>query len=313
MDRIDAARLFLRIAERGSFSAAARDLKIKQSTASKWIAALEDEMGVTLATRTTRAIHLTEGGQRFQERAREVVAAFDAMIAETSDRSAAPMGRVRVSAPVVFGRKFVVPALARVLASHRKIEAEVVFADRYVNLVEEGFDLAVRVGVPSDTSARGRKLAESRRVLVASPSYVREHGHPTIPRHLGDHECIVHGAGDVWSFSRAGVKERPAAVRGRIAVNNSDGALAMARAGLGIALLADWLVRRDVARGKLVTLLDDHDAPPAPIYVLTPPGKYVSTPVRILVDQIGDDLAKALERPRRARGSRPASRSLHDP
>src|SRR5277367_2289457 len=146
MDRIEALRLFVRLAEQGSFTAAARSMKIKQSTASKWIASLEGELGSTLVERTTRSLHLTDVGRRLHERAREILAAFDAMTEEVTENPALPMGRVRISAPVVFGRLFVAPLLIEFVKKHPRVDLEVVLSDRYVNLVEEGIDLAVRVG-----------------------------------------------------------------------------------------------------------------------------------------------------------------------
>jgi DNA-binding transcriptional LysR family regulator len=297
MDRIDALRLFTRLAERGSFSAAAKDLKIKQSTASKWVAELEAEVGLSLVERTTRSLHLTDAGNRFLARAREVLAAFDDMTAELRERSAEPRGRVRLSLPVVFGRLFIVPAVGAFLKRHPHVSAETVLNDRYVNLVEEGFDLAIRVGVPADTSARGRKLADSRRVLVAAPSYVKARGRPRVPKDLREHECLLHGDANapvVWRFGKAPGAEAPVRVRGRFAANNSEAVLLMARSGLGVALLADWLVGDDLARGRLVPLLEGFAAPPAPVYALSPPARFASTTVRALTEHLAVALAARL-------------------
>jgi DNA-binding transcriptional LysR family regulator len=164
-----------------------------------------------------------------------------------------------------------------------------VFNDRYVNLVEEGFDLAVRVGIPADTTARGRKLADSRRVLVASPAYIEAHGRPRVPKDLKKHECLVHGEANpaiVWRFVRDGGADVPVPVRGRLAANNSEAVLLMARRGLGLALLADWLVETDLKRGRLVSLLDDFSAPPAPIYALIPPGRFASPTIGALTEHL---------------------------
>lgn len=242
MDRIAALRLFARLAERGSFSAAARDLAIKQSTASKWVAELEAELGVALVERTTRSVRITDDGQRLLARAGAVLGAFDELEADFAERSPTPRGRVRVSIPVVFGRLFVVPALASFLDRHAEVSVELVMGDRYVNLVDEGFDLAIRVGVPVDTSARGRRIAETRRVLVASPDYLERHPPPVSPRDLSEHECLVHGDGGatgVWRFGDAGAARRRGArgeglrvpVRGRFAANNSEAVAHMARHG----------------------------------------------------------------------------------
>jgi DNA-binding transcriptional LysR family regulator len=289
MDRLDALRLFSRLAERGSFSAAARDLKVKQSTASKWVAELEAELGASLVERTTRSVRITEAGQRLLGHARGVLAAFDDLSADFEERAVHPRGAVRLSIPVVFGRLFVMPALGEFLQRHPQVRAEVVMSDRYVNLIEEGFDLSVRVGVPVDSSAKARKLADSRRLLVAAPAYLRAHGSPRVPADLRAHECLVHGDGNaaaVWRFGKESRKNPPIAVGGRFAANNSEAVAAMARQGLGIALLADWLVFDDVKRGRLVPLLDGFAAPPAPILALSPPGRFASTTVRALTEHL---------------------------
>ncbi len=271
-------------------------MRIKQSTASKWIAELERQMGVTLVERTTRAIHLTDAGRRFHAKSLEFLAAFDAISSELSDATPTPMGRVRLSVPVVFGRLFVVPQLVPFLVRYPQVETEVVFNDRYVNLVEEGFDLAIRVGLPADTTARGRRLAESRRHLVASPAYVKSRGRPIVPRDLKGHECITHGDSTtaIWRFAQRGSKEQPVSVRGRASVNNSEAALELARGGLGIALLADWLVAADVTRRRLVRLLDDYEAPSAAVYALTPPGRYTPAAVRALLEHVSESLPRAM-------------------
>jgi DNA-binding transcriptional LysR family regulator len=300
VDRIEALRLFVRLAERGSFSAAAKDLKIKQSTASKWVAALESELGTSLLQRTTRSVHVTEAGRRLLVGARGVLAAFDEMKEEVDEARPELSGRVRVSIPVVFGRVFLVPVVAEFLERHPMVHVELVFNDRYVNLVEEGFDLAVRVGVPADTSARGRKLADSRRVLVASPVYLRARPRPAVPRDLREHECLVHGDASqptIWRFGRGSGPDQPMPVHGRVAANNSEAVLCMARRGLGVALLADWLVEADLKRGRLVPLLEEFTTPPAPIYVLSPPGRFPSSTARALIEHVAVALTPRLAAP----------------
>lgn len=297
MDRLEALRLFCRLAERGSFSAAARDLKVKQSTASKWIASLEADLGASLVERTTRSVRITEAGQRLLGRARDVLNAFEDLRAEFEARSAEPRGRVRVSVPVVFGRLFVVPAIADFLATHQEVSADLVMNDRYVNLVEEGFDLAVRVGVPTDTSARGRKLAESRRVVVAAPAYLEAHSRPKKPEDLRAHQCLVHGDANtsvVWRFGRDPSASVPVSVRGRFAANNSEAVMFLARRGLGVALLADWLVKDDLERGRLIPLLEDFTAPPAPVFALSPPGRFSSPTVRAMTEHLAVTIASRL-------------------
>jgi DNA-binding transcriptional LysR family regulator len=299
MDRIDALRLFTRLADRGSFSLAAKEAKIKQSTASKWVAQLESELGARLVERTTRSVHVTEAGQRLLVRARELLSAFDEMAAEVEEQSAVPRGRLRMSVPVVFGRLHVVPHIATFLGRFPDVSVELVMSDRYVNLVEEGFDVAIRVGVPVDTSARGRKLADTRRVLVAAPAYLKASGRPREPADLVRHECLLHddlNAAVIWRFGKKGTAEVPVSVHGRFAANNSEAVLGMARSGLGIALLADWLVGDDVKRGRLLALLEDFTTPPAPVYALSPPGRAASITVRAMTDHLAAALGSRMRR-----------------
>jgi DNA-binding transcriptional LysR family regulator len=281
---------FVRLVEAGSFSAAAAELRVKQSTVSKWVAALEEQFGAQLVERTTRSQRVTEPGQRFYERARELLAAYEEATHELQERAPEPRGLLRVSVPTVFGRLFVVPHVARLMRRYPELELELVFSDRYVNLVEEGIDVAIRVGLPADSTFRARKLGETRRHLVASPGYLEQHRAPRTPRELKEHSCLLHTGlrtGDVWSFRRGG-KAVQAPVRGRLSANNSEAVLVMARAGLGVALLAEWLVEADLKSGRLVSLMPDYAPPPAPIQAVMPPGKYLHPRVRAFIDFLAD-------------------------
>jgi len=297
MDRINVLRAFTRLVEVGSFTAVADELRVKQSTVSKWLAQLEDELGVVLVDRTTRAQRVTDAGQRFYERARGVLAAWDEAVGELRAEGDDPLrGRVRLSLPVVFGRLFVVPLVVDLLEAHPELEVEMVFGDRYVRLVDEGFDCAIRVGVPVDSSLRAHVLGASDRRLVASPDYLAAHGRPRAPRDLEAHQCLLHdalGPAVVWSF-RQGDQTRRASVRGRVAANHSEATQEMARRGLGVCLLASWLVDPDIAAGRLEPLLEDWAAPRASIQALTPPGRHVAAPVRGLIDHLRAGLAPVL-------------------
>ncbi|MEZ4465179.1 MAG: LysR family transcriptional regulator [bacterium] len=305
MDRIQALRLFAHLAEHESFTAAARALGVKQSTASKWVAALEAELGVPLVARTTRAVALTDEGRLLLDRARGVLGSFDALVAEFSERGRSPRGHLRVSVPVVFGRLFVVPAVGDFLGRFPQVSIQLVVGDRDVRLVEEGYDLAVRVGPPTDPMAIGRQLGESRRLLVASPAYLLARGAPRSPADLRQHDCLVDVDGITpggWRFGRGVSLEPPVAVRGRFTANNSEAVLEAARRGLGIALLADWLVGDDVRRGRLVPLLDDVSAPPAPIFALRAPSAFPSTALVALIDHLAAALAALPRDPDRTVG-----------
>ncbi len=296
MDRLAAMHGFVRLVEVGTFSAVAAELRIKQSTVSKWIAALERELGAQLIERTTRSQRVTEPGRLFYQRAKEILAAYEDTAAELHSRDAELRGRIRINAPVVFGRLFVVPQVARFLRRHRQLEIEIVFDDRYVNLVEEGFDLAFRTGIPTDSSLRVRKLADPPRRLVASPGYLQSSPPPRAPGDLAEHACLLHTGlqtRQTWVLRRGG-KEHAVPVRGRFAANNSDALLVMARSGLGIALLASWLVDGDVRAGRLVTLLPGYELPAAPVQALLPPGRHTHPRVRAFLDHMAEALASAI-------------------
>lgn len=286
MDRLDAMRLYVRLVELKSLSAAARDQRVRQSTASKWLSTLEDELGAPLVERTTRKSRVTPAGETFYRRAKELLVTYDDISAEISERTSEPGGHLRVSLPVVFGRKFLVPVAADFLRRFRKVELELVFNDRYVNIVEDGFDVAIRVGLPLDTSFRAYSLGGTRRVLVASQAYLDRSRAPRAPADLSDHACLLHSehsAGEVWLFQKGKTTAR-AHVRGRFSANNSEALLYMAKAGLGIALLASWLVEDDVASGQLMELLPEYRAPSAPIQALIAPGHRVHPRVRAFLD-----------------------------
>ncbi len=283
-------RAYVRLVELGTFTAVAEELRVEQSTVSKWIAALEDEVGVQLIERTTRSQQVTEAGRLFYRRATDILGAYDEAIGSLRERDPEPRGRIRVGVPVVFGRRHIVPHIARFMRRFHGIEIELVFSDRYANLVDERLDVAIRVGIPVDSAFRGLKLGEARRHLVASPGYVARSAPLTDPRDLTEHQCLTHtalGAGDVWKFRR-GTRQARARVRGRFAANNSEALLAMARSGLGIALLASWLVDPDLRRKRLVSLLPGWELPPAPTYALTPPGRHMHPRVRALLDFLAE-------------------------
>jgi DNA-binding transcriptional LysR family regulator len=291
VESITALRAFARLVERGSFTAVADTLHVKQSTVSKWLRALETELGVQLVARTTRAVHVTEAGRQLYPRAVAAVEAYERAM-QGPGEDATLRGRVRMSLPEVFGRRHVVPLIATFAQRHEALELDLAFSDPYVRVVAEGFDLVLRVGRSPDSALRSHPLARTPRRLVASPGYVRRHGAPEHPRDLAMHACLLHSGafGDSWSFSRNG-KQHRVRVRGRLSASNSEATLALARRGLGICLLASWLVDADLRAGRLVPLLEPYAAPSARIAALTPPGRHLSAPVRALIDHLRDGLS----------------------
>ena len=285
MDRLTALRAFVRLAELGTFSATARDLRVGQSTVSKWISALEDEVGAELFQRTTRSVRLTAAGKTFIKGARDVLAAYEIATEKLQSGSPSLRGRLRMSVPVVFGRLFIVPQIRTFMRRHPEIEIEMVFSDRYINLIGENVDVAVRVGTPIDSSLRSHALGSTARHAVASPGYVERCDPIREPDDLRRHPCLLHtelSRGDVWQF-RKGPKKRAVTVKGRFSANNSEALLALARSGQGIAMLAHWLVEGDLRAGKLVALLSEYALPRAPIAALTPPSRHTPPKVTELI------------------------------
>ncbi|MCR9165419.1 MAG: LysR family transcriptional regulator [Nannocystaceae bacterium] len=289
MDSIESFRAFTRVVERGSFSRVAEELQVKQSTVSKWMQALESQLGVQLLERTTRAMHVTDAGQRFYQAALDVLHAYDAAVGSVCQDDTGLRGRIRVSVPEVFGRLHVVPHVARFSRRNPALSLELSFADRYVDLVGEGFDLAIRLGQPTDSTLRVQNMGKTSRRLVASAGYVKRRGMPDTPAALREHDCLPHSTalGDRWSFSRDGRTQR-VRVRGPVVANNSEATLALVRGGMGIGLLATWLVDADIRSGRLVTLLDDYETPSAKINALMPPGRYTPPRVGALVELLRD-------------------------
>lgn len=298
MDPLTTLRAYSRLVELESFTAVARELHVRQSTISKWIATLENDLGVRLVDRTTRSLRVTDAGQRFYQRASMIVSDYDAAVGEIREEAAALRGRIRMSVPVVFGQRFVAPAVTDFLLQHEGVELELIFSDRYVSLVEEGYDLALRVGIPVDSALQSHALGSGGRYLVAAPSYLARHGTPREPDDLRMHQCLVHterSTRAAWSFRR-GKRKHHVRVGGRVSANHSESTLLMAKSGLGIALLTSWLVESELKCGSLIPLLKDYEPPPAPIRALTPPGRLLTPRVRALIEHLRLTLAPMLAR-----------------
>jgi len=288
MNRIDALRLFSRLADRGSFSAAAKDLSIKQSTASKWIAALEEGVGVRLVDRTTRSVRLTDEGRRLLARSRELLAAFDELEAEFEDANPEPRGRFRISVPVVFGRLFVVPALATFLRRFPKVSTEVVMSDRYVNLVEEGFDVAIRAGKLADSSLVARSLGFMQSYAVASPGFLKRNGTPKVPADLEKLECVIFGASpdrNTWTLQSASGEAR-VSVQGRVVVNDFDILHECALDSLGVAILPVHRCADDLREKRLRRVLADWCTREVQMHAVYASTRHVSPAIKAFLDHV---------------------------
>lgn len=288
MSKLPTYEAFVRAAELGTFSAAALEMRVQQSTVSKWIAGLECDLGAPLFDRTTRSLRLTAAGETMLKGVRQMLAAYESAVAEVQTGSSELRGRVRVSAPTVFGTSFLTPIVAEFLEENPAIELELHYDDRYVNLLEERFDLAIRVGRPVDSSLRAIPLGGSKRHLLASPDYLAAAPVLRTPADLSRHSCLSHVGLEnppVWKFTRDG-KTTNVKAAGRAAANNSAVVAGLARQGAGIALLAEWLVRDDIAAGALVPLLASYELARAPVQALVPPSRAVHPRVRAFVEHL---------------------------
>ena len=268
MDRLDEFAIFVRIVEEGSLVRAAQRLRRSAPAVTRALAALEDRLGVRLIERTTRRLAPTEAGRALYERARGVVESYEA--ATAGAREAPVRGLLRIAAPVQFGRRHVAPLAARFLDSHESVEIELLLNDRNVDLIEEGVDVAVRIGALADSSLVARPVGHVRRQWVASPAYLTRQGTPKVPADLAKHEALLgtsRGAME-WTFGgrRRGA---PPHLAGRLRVDDIETRLRLAREGRGIAQFLSYQVAEDLAAGRLVRLLRSYEPPLLPVQLLT--------------------------------------------
>ena len=287
MDRFRALRVFSQVVETGSFSSAASKLGLSATAASRHVAELEAHLQTRLLNRTTRRVSLTESGRAFYERAVQVLADLEEAEREASRAAVVPRGTIKLTASVNFGVRHVAPAIAAFLAAHPGVRFDVSLSDRIVDLVEEGFDLGVRIGAPGSDNIVARSLGETRLVPCASPAYLAAHGAPREPEDLAQHNCFTYEyvtPRNLWRFRDPSGAERSVRVSGNLHSNNGDLLAEAAVRGAGIVFEPAFIVGADVRAGRLVPLLQDFVPSPMPIYVVYPSRKHLSAKVRVFVD-----------------------------
>ena len=292
---------FLRVAETRSFSGIARERNLSQSTVSKQIAALENRLGVRLLNRSTRSVTLTEEGAAYYEDCRAILDAVAESEAGLTRRRAAPSGLLRLACPVSFGSREIAPLLPGFLEACPELRIELVMSDRYVNLVEEGVDLAVRIGDLADADIIARRIGTTGRELVASPAYLDRAGRPEVLKDLKRHNCLVNTGlttVDHWHFDGEG-GEVSIQVSGNLSADNSEALREAVLDGLGIGLIPVWLVQDDLAAGRLEILLPDYRPLRRPIHAVYPRGRFVPAKVRHAIDML---TAAFADRPATTRG-----------
>jgi DNA-binding transcriptional LysR family regulator len=285
MDRLRAMQTFVRIVDAGSLTAAAESLQLSLPAVVRSLAALEKQLGVRLLNRTTRRSSLTDEGREYHERCRRILAEVESAEAALSARRAEPRGRLRLTAPSTYGRLHVAPVVNAFLAAHPAVEVELLLLDRVVDLVEEGLDAGVRIGELPESSLIATRVDETRRVVCASPAYLKRAGVPAAPRDLAAHRCVVFTGltpGDEWSFG--GPRATRVAVRPSLRTNQLDVAVAACLDGLGPGQFLGYQVQSLLAAKKLRRVLVDHEPPPVPVQVVYPQARLLSANVRAFVD-----------------------------
>lgn len=306
MDDLGNMRVFLSVARLGSFSEAGRQLDLAPSSISRQIGQLEDSLGVRLFTRTTRKLTLTGAGELWSERAARILAEVEEAREAVRDFDAAPRGVVRVSAPIAFGRLHAAPAIIGFLQNYPDIGVEFGLTDRRVDLVEEGVDVALRIGQLPDSSLVARRLAPMERLICASPQYLQRRGMPALPADLENHDCLTFRLYDTGSIWRPGADlwqlqgpdgacEIP--VKGPLKATSAEVLVRAALADMGLILVLDWLVEPYIQTGELVRVFADyriaHDTGDGAIYAVYPSGRYIPAKVRVFIDYMAAHFAKA--------------------
>jgi DNA-binding transcriptional LysR family regulator len=288
MDRIDAMQAFVAVADLEGFAPAARKLGLSASGVTRLIAALEDRLGARLLQRTTRSVALTDAGARYLERARQILADVEEAEGAAEGEHSLPRGRLVVSAPVGFGRLHVAPVMSQYLKRYPEVAAELRLSDLMINLVEEGVDVAVRIGHLADSSLVARHVGEMRRIVVASPTYLKAHGEPRSPEAIASHQTIQFSALSPqadWRFVRDGeeVRVAPAA---RLTTNSSDAAIQYATEDGGLTRVLAYQAAEAVKAGALKIVLAKFEQPPLPIHIVYPTSRLLSAKVRTFVDLV---------------------------
>lgn len=280
--------IFARVVAAGSMSAAGRELGLSPAVVSKRLRRLEDRLGTRLLQRTTRQIALTEAGQGFYERVVAILAGVEEAEAFVSRRSAMARGTLKISAPTSFGRMHIAPHLGPFMADHSDLSVNLLLSDDMVDIVGEGFDVAIRIAELADSSLVARKLAPVRRVLCATPDYLREHGTPQTLDELGTHNCLNHQTSDTWRLEgpTGVVGFRP---QGRLTTNSSEVIREGVLAGLGIALRSTWDVGGDLSAGRLVQVMPDYlGSTNTAIHAIYPSRQFLPVKVRLFIDYFAD-------------------------
>jgi len=293
VDRLVSMAVFKRAVEAGSFAAAARHFGISPEMAGNHVRALEAHLGVRLLNRSTRRLHLTQAGSGYYERCRQILADIEEAEAEANALQATPRGLLRISAPVTFGVLHVAPAVSDYMTRYPEVKLEVALSDRHVNLIEEGFDLAIRVGELQESNLIARRLTSAHLIVCAAPTYLRRAGRPETPADLSRHACLIYQeieAADAWHFQAADGRSETVRVSGPLSSTNPAFLYRLALAGHGVVIGPSFALGADIADGRLVPLLTEWRRRELPIHALYPHRLLLSAKIRTFVDLLAERL-----------------------
>ncbi|WP_046657611.1 LysR family transcriptional regulator [Lysobacter capsici] len=296
MDRVDDLNLFLRVLDLGSISAAARSLDLSVAVASQRLKRLERDLGVRLLHRTTRQLHPTTEGMALAERGRALIEDLDALTSDLRQAGSEPSGLLRVTTSASFGRQYISPLLPEFQRRYPLVRLSVNLNDERLDLIASGMDLAIRIGALDDSTLVARKLAHNRRVLAASPEYLRQRVAPRVPQDLIEHECLLlvgaQGRMEYWRFLDRDGHASTVRVNGRLESNFGEVLRDAAIAGLGIAHFSTWHVHEDLRAGRLVQVLPDYELPDTAIHAVMPQRRFVPLRVRAFVDFVAESFGE---------------------
>ena len=288
MDRLAALEMFVRVVDTGSFSAVARNQEIGQPAVSKAVVQLEEWLGVSLLMRSTRSLVPTEAGRIFYEHAKRTIEEAHEAVLAAQGSARGLSGKLRVSTSVCFGRLHVIPNLSSFLAEHPDLDIEIVLDDRHLDLVNEGIDVALRMGAMPDSNMTVRRIAEGRRIVVATPTYLQQHGTPTSPGDLVSHQAVIYTPGGrglpwtSWTFRKA-TAEVSVVLQGRVKMTAGEGIRAAVNSDMGLAVSSEWNFSPELRSGKVVEVLPDWALPLTNLSAVYPAGRLASTKARAFV------------------------------
>jgi DNA-binding transcriptional LysR family regulator len=294
MDRLATMEMFVRVVETGSFSGAARQLRVGQPAVSKAVAQLERRLGVCLLLRSSRGLTPTQAGQAFHQQAKRAIKEADEAELAARGAGAGLSGRLRFWAGVTLARLHVIPYLPQFLADHPDLTVEAILSDRKVDLIEEGVDVAFRAGTLADSAITARKIGEARRLVVGTPAYFERAGEPTHPSELADHDAVIYAhrvGGTSWTF-RKGNLEQTVAMKDRVQLSAAEGVREAVFAGLGLCVGSEWMFQPELARGKVRTVLSSWTLPSLDLWAAFPTGRRASAKARAFAGFYEDRLRR---------------------